>query len=72
MAKNPQLLADLSNQEKEQEELLLEEGLGSEFEPAFAVFDMASLKFKNDPTARAQLQKIEAGYQQSKYDLMQF
>jgi hypothetical protein len=58
LAKNPQLLADLSSQEKEQEEILLEEGLGSEFEPAFAVFDMASLKFKNDPTLRAQLQKI--------------
>lgn len=46
--------------------------LRSEFEPAFAVFDMASLKFKNDPTIRAQVQKLETGYQQSTYTFIEF
>jgi hypothetical protein len=65
LAQNPHLLSDLSNHEKEQDEILAEEGLGTEFEPPFAVFDMASLKFKNDATFRSQLTKIEEGYQRS-------
>lgn len=65
LSANPHLMSDLSSQEKEQEEILLEEGLGTEFEPAFAVYDMANLKFKNDPASRMQITKIEQGYQQS-------
>ena len=65
LARNPTLMSDLGNQEKEQEELLEEEGLGTEFEPALAIYDMATLKYKNDPTVRMQITKIEQGYQQS-------
>ena len=65
LARNPALMSDLGNQEKEQEELLEEEGLGTEFEPALAIYDMATLKYKNDPTVRMQITKIEQGYQQS-------
>ena len=58
-------MSDLGNQEKEQEEILEEEGLGNELEPALAVYDMSAMKFKADPVVRAQITKIEQGYQQS-------
>lgn len=66
LSQNPHLLSDLGNHEKEQEEILIEEGLDSEFDPAFAVFEMAGAKLRNDPTLRMQLAKMEEGYQRSK------
>lgn len=72
LAQNPQLLADLNNHDKEQEEILIEEGLGSEYDPPFAVFEMAGLKFRNDPTMRMQIAKIEEGYQRSIHLFIQF
>ena len=65
LARNPQLLAELGSQEKEQEEILVAEGLGTEFEPALAIYDVAASKYKNDPTVRMQIGKIEQGYQRS-------
>ena len=58
MAQNPQLLADLGSQEKEQEEILVEEGLGTEFEPALAIYDAAAAKFKSDGAVRMKISKI--------------
>ena len=58
-------MAELGSQEKEQEEILIEEGLGSEFEPALAIYDVAAAKFKNGPTVRMKIAKIEQGYQKS-------
>ena len=58
MAQNPQLLADLGSQEKEQEEILIEEGLGTEFEPALAIYDTAAARFKSDSTVRMKISKI--------------
>lgn len=65
LAQNPNILSELGNHEKEQEEILIEEGLGSEFDPPFAVFEMAGLKMRNDPTLRGQIAKIEEAYQRS-------
>ena len=67
LAQNPQLLSDLGSQEKEQEEILIEEGLGTEFEPALAIYDLAATKFKSDPTVRMKIAKIDQGYQRSTY-----
>jgi len=67
LAKNPHLLAELGSQEKEQEDILIEEGLGTEFEPALAIYDVAATKFKNEPTVRAKVAKIEQGYQRSTF-----
>lgn len=69
---NPHLLSELGNHEKEQEDILTEEGLGTEFEPPFAVYEMAGVKFRNDPLVRTQIAKIEEGYQRSTALFSQF
>ena len=60
----------MSNHEKEQEEILVEEGLGSEFDPPFAVYEMAGVKMRNDPLVRNKVAKIEEAYQRSKHLLI--
>lgn len=48
----------MTNHENELEEILVQEGLGSEFEPPYAVYESATLKYRNDPTVRTQIAKI--------------
>lgn len=69
LQQNPSLLKEIGNPEAEQEEILKEEGLGTEIEPPFAVYEAASIRFRNDPEFRAQINKIEQGYQKSTFFL---
>lgn len=51
--------------------MLREEGLGTEYEPATAVFDAASMQFRGQPDFQRRVQTIEQGYQKSTLGLMQ-
>jgi len=37
---------------------LIEEGLGSETEPPFAVYEAATMKYYNDPTFKTRIKRI--------------
>ena len=41
--------------------------MGTKYDPPFAVYNAATLKYLNDATTRNQLAKIEEGYQRSKF-----
>lgn len=66
LQQNPNIIKDLGNPDATNEEMLRAEGLGSEFEPATAVYDAASMQFRNHPDFRVKIQQIEKGYQNSK------
>jgi hypothetical protein len=68
---NPGLLKELGSPDAGNEEMLREEGLGTEFEPATAVFDAASLQFRGYPDFQRRVQAIEQGYQKSTIGFMQ-
>jgi len=40
--------------------------LGTQYDPPFAVFESANLKYRSNPQIRAQIAKVEEGYQKSK------
>ena len=61
---DPSLLKDMGNPEAEQEEILIEEGLGSEYDPAFAVFQKAVEKYAASAEFQTGIAKIERAYQQ--------
>lgn len=69
---NPAILKELGSPDAANEEMLQEEGLGSEFEPANAVYDAASLQFRTQPDFQRRVQSIESGYQKSRDCFMQF
>lgn len=68
---NPALLKDLGSPDAGNEDMLREEGLGSDYEPATAVFDAASLQFRTQPDFQRRVQAIEQGYQKSTIGFMQ-
>ena len=69
---NPAILKELGSPDAANEDMLREEGLGSEFEPANAVYDAAGLQFRSHPDFQRKVQGIESGYQKSKDSVMQF
>jgi hypothetical protein len=69
---NPAIIKELGSPEAANEEMLREEGLGTEFEPANAVYDAASLQFRNHPDFQRKIQSIETGYQKSNSFIIQF
>lgn len=72
LQQNPNIIKDLGNPDETNEEMLRAEGLGSEYEPATAVYDAASLQFRTHPDFRMKIQQIEKGYQNSKLVVIQF
>lgn len=60
---NPALLKGMGNPEVEQQEILNEEGLDSEYVPALAVFEKAAQQFRNDAAFLGQVNYIEKAYQ---------
>lgn len=58
LQQNPQILSEFSNHDHELEEILVEAGLGNEFEPPYAVYESANLKYRNDPSIRTKITKI--------------
>ena len=64
LQENPSLLKGMGNPEKEQQEILEEEELDTEYVPALAIFEKAVQQFRNDQMFMGKIARIEKAYQQ--------
>lgn len=58
LQQDPTILRDLGNPDAENEEMLRQEGLDTEFEPATAVYENAILLYRKDADFQAKIRQI--------------
>lgn len=58
LQQDPTILRDLGNPDAENEEMLRQEGLATEYEPATAVYESAIILFRKDADFQAKIRQI--------------